>query len=212
MTTFFCCEQRAWGDGVSQYLQYCLICRSCQSDLHQCAPIHTHTHTQTYLSHCQSKLGACSLNPIYGSPVVFLDAVSDMGKKGRKSSTYHSGREEKNICIWSWERQSWTDWTKKMERLKQTGRHQRESERGREKERQTHRQTEGYPSSPPQLPVTHSWWQPPSCVCLRHLIHTRTWYCHHTMSTISNQYTAECVCIYLCVSDWVCDPLLGERM
>lgn len=67
------------------------------------------------------------------------------------------------------------------------------------------------PPSPPQLPVTHGWWQPPSCLCLHHLNHTRTWYCHHTLSSISNQYIAMCVYVFVC-PDWVCDPLLRKRM
>lgn len=98
----------SWGPGaddVSQYLQYCLICSSCQSDLRPCTRTHPHAHTQTHLPHCQSKLGACSLNPIYGTPIVFLDAVSDTGNKGQNSSTHHPGRGGKiYIFIWNWER------------------------------------------------------------------------------------------------------------
>ena len=151
--------QRAWG-------QRCQSIPAILPHLQQLSkwltPVHTHTytctHTQTHLPHCQSKLGACSLNPIYGSPIVFLDAVSDTGKKGQNSSSHHPDREreteKKYICIWKWERerererQRWTDRTKKTERLKQTGRHKKrdrwvERQWGREEVRQTHRQTEG---------------------------------------------------------------------
>lgn len=97
--SFFLVSRGPGADDVSQYLQYCLICSSCQCDLRPCTRIHTHvrTHTQTRLPHCQSKLGACSLNPIYGSPIVFLDAVSDTGMKGQNSSTHHPWRQGKKI-------------------------------------------------------------------------------------------------------------------
>ncbi len=101
MTTFFFLA--SWwpgADDVTQYLQYCLICSSCQSDLHQCTRAHTRAHTPIHLPHCQSKLGACSLNPIYGSPIVFLDAVSDTGKKGQNSSSHHSGRGQEKIYVY----------------------------------------------------------------------------------------------------------------
>lgn len=62
--------------------------------------VHTHTHTYTHTNTppcCQSKLGACSLNPIYGPPIAFLDVVSDMRKKGQNSSRK---RREKCICMY----------------------------------------------------------------------------------------------------------------
>lgn len=95
------------------------------------------------------------------------------------------------------ERDIWTERTKNTERLKQTGRHKKEtndrdSEIQRERERRWDKHIDQqrdrllvYPP-PPQLPVTHSRWQPPSCLCLCHLNHTRTWYCHHSLSAISN--------------------------
>lgn len=86
---------------------------------------------------------------------------------------------------------------------KETEREVRQTKKDRQKDRlhpMNSAVTSFPPPSPPQLPVTHGWWQPPSCLCLRHLNHTRTWYCHHTLSSISNQYTAMCVCVCICVS------------
>ena len=70
-----------------------------------------HTRVRTHkreLPHRQSKLGACSLNPIYGSPIVFLDALSDTGKRGQNSST-HMRREKIYICVFESERETEMD-------------------------------------------------------------------------------------------------------
>lgn len=47
----------------------------------------------------------------------------------------------------------------------------------------------------PQLPVSHDWWQTPSCLFLCHLNRARTSYCHHTLSAISEFGTAVCLCL-----------------
>lgn len=75
---------------TSQYQQYCIICSTCQSDLHPS----THTHTRTHLPYCERKLVACSLNPMFTEhPVVFcLICCLNWGRKDIISLLIIQGR------------------------------------------------------------------------------------------------------------------------
>lgn len=181
------------------------------------AHAHIHTCTKTHLPHCQSKLGACSLNPIYESPIVFLDVLSDMGRKGQNSSTHHpwDWRGKKKVFETERERWRWTERTKKTERLKLPGRHKKDIEeilrRRRRGKHQAERGIDCMPwtqllSLPPNTPTF-----PTSASChsraddnphpvstIRHLNHTGAWYCHQALSGTSHYYIATCAHVCFC--------------
>ena len=78
------------------------------------------------------------------------------GRKGKIHPPIIRGERgtERKIYVFETERerQRWTDRTKTTERLKQTGRHKKETDGWRDREsekvRQTHRQTEGIDCTP----------------------------------------------------------------
>lgn len=191
-----------------------------------CAHAYIHMHTQAQQPHCQSKLGACSLNPIYGSPIVFLDAVSDTGMKGQNSSTHHPGREKINKCLKT-ERgtggrtgQRRQEGWNRLAGIRKTQMIVSQSERGRRWDKHMGRRRDRLHAmnsavTPPNLPrlsflsLTGDDRPHPVSVSVTSITQGPD-----TVITVWAPYQTSTllrVCISLCVPDWVCDPLLQKK-